>query len=137
MSLKKLEWDDIYSVGVKEIDEQHKLMFKTINELLEAINTKKSEAALGDIVKSLIDYKVYHFQTEEKYFKQFNYSGSEEHIARHRYFNNELNRLTSKYSNYSLEFAFELVDFLENWLIEHLMVEDQKYKQCFKDHGLV
>ena len=32
---KKLEWEDKYSVGVEEIDSQHKRMFATINELLE------------------------------------------------------------------------------------------------------
>jgi hemerythrin len=137
MSLKKLEWEDVYSVGVKEIDEQHKLMFDTINELFEAINEKRHEEILGNIIKKLVEYKVLHFETEEKYFKKFNYVNESEHVAHHRFFNDELNRITSKYSKYNFEFAFELVEFLENWLIEHLMNEDQKYKQCFKEHGLV
>lgn len=137
MSLKKLEWDNAYSVGVKELDDQHKLIFDTINELMAFINEKKSEDILGAVIKKLVDYKVLHFQTEEKYFKQFNYINESEHIARHRFFNDELNRLVAKYPKQNIEFAFELVEFLENWLIEHLMTEDQKYKQCFKDNGLV
>ena len=32
--------------------------------------------------------------------------------------------------------AFELVDYLEDWLIDHLQTKDQEYKQCFLEHGL-
>lgn len=136
MSTKKLEWEQKYSVGVEELDNQHKLMFVTINELLDAINENKTEEHLGHIIESLVKYKTFHFATEEKYFKQFNYEESEEHILKHREFNEKLTALKEKYPSYTVEFAFELVDFLEDWLINHLMVEDQKYKECFTLNGL-
>lgn len=136
MSTKKLEWDEKYSVGVKELDDQHKLMFATINELLDAINDNNTEEHLGNIIESLVKYKTFHFATEEKYFEQFNYEETEEHKMKHREFNDKLNALKAKFPTYSVEFAFELVDFLEDWLINHLMVEDQKYKECFASNGL-
>jgi hemerythrin len=136
MEGKKLEWGDDYSVGVKILDDQHKKMFATINELLEAINTNTPQEHVDNIIKNLIDYKIFHFETEEKYFKEFNYEGAEEHIAKHREFNEKLNALINKYPEANLEFAFVLIDFLEDWLLDHLMVMDQKYKECFKEHGL-
>jgi hemerythrin-like metal-binding protein len=136
MNIKKLEWEKKYSVGVAELDQQHQFMFKTINELFEAINTNTSSDNLGKIIEALVNYKMLHFETEEKYFKEFNYEGAAEHIARHKEFNEKLTSLRNKYPDYTIEFAFGLVDFLENWLVEHLMNEDQKYKDCFKKNGL-
>jgi hemerythrin len=30
----------------------------------------------------------------------------------------------------------EFMDFLTDWLVDHLETEDQKYVKCFHDHGL-
>lgn len=136
MSIKKLEWDEQYSVGVAEIDNQHQLMFKTINELFEAINNKITAEKINSIIESLINYKIYHFATEEKYFKEFAYENATEHIAKHQEFNKKIEQLSGKYHKNSIDLAFELVDFLEDWLVDHLMIEDQKYINCFKEHGL-
>ncbi|MCX6757105.1 MAG: bacteriohemerythrin [Candidatus Nomurabacteria bacterium] len=136
MSIKKLEWEEKYSVGVEELDDQHKRMFATINKLMEIINSGKTEEDLGSIIESLINYKIFHFATEEKYFKEFNYEGAEEHIQKHQEFNTKLISLKEKYPTYTIEFAFDLVNFLEDWLIGHLMITDRKYIECFHEHGL-
>lgn len=136
MSTKKLEWDEMYSVGVEELDSQHQRMFKVINELLEAIETNTPKEHLGEIIDSLIKYKIFHFATEEKYFKEFNYSEAEDHIKKHREFNERLTTIKEKYDDYTIEFAFELINFLEDWLINHLMTVDKKYIPCFHEHGL-
>lgn len=136
LDVKKLDWDDKYSVGVVEIDNQHKRMFSIINELLEAIQTNTPAEHLGNIIKTLVDYKIFHFATEEKYFKEFNYEETEDHVAKHHEFNDNLAKLKEKYPDYNIEFAFELADFLENWLINHLMTLDQGYRECFRAHGL-
>jgi len=136
MAGKKLEWLDEYSVEIKILDDQHKQMFVTINELLDAINTNTPQEHLKNIIDDLIKYKLFHFETEEKYFKEFNYEGAEEHITKHREFNEKLNIIIGKHPENNLELAFELIDFLEDWLVGHLMVVDQKYIKCFKEHGL-
>lgn len=136
MSTKKLIWEEKYSVGVVELDNQHKRMFAVINELLEAIDTNSTKEHLGNIIESLVKYKIFHFETEEKYFKEFNYEGKDEHIAKHKEFNDKLIEMKGKYPEYNIEFAFNLVDFLEDWLINHLMGADQKYRKCFKENGL-
>ncbi len=136
MNIKKLEWDDKYSVGVAQIDDQHKLIFSAINELFDVINTNDPEKYLKGVVDELLKYKNIHFATEEKYFEMFNYEGTKKHEERHKQFSEELEALIEKYPKYTMEFAFELVDFVENWLIDHIMNTDQKYKECFKSHGL-
>ena len=67
-----LDWDDSLSVNVTEIDDQHKKLIGTLNDLYDAMDDGKGNDVLGKILKELTDYTVYHFQTEENYFKKFN-----------------------------------------------------------------
>ncbi|MFZ3015946.1 MAG: bacteriohemerythrin [Minisyncoccia bacterium] len=136
MDGKKLEWKKEYSVEVEEIDNQHKHLFVIMNELLNLINNNNTKKESGDIVKSLIEYKIAHFETEEKYFKEFNYDDAEDHIRKHKEFSETLEIIGMKYPKNSAEYIFSLVDFLEDWLIGHIMVTDHKYIKCFHDHGL-
>lgn len=131
----KLEWEEKYSVGVKLIDDQHKTMFETINRLIDVLQAPTKEL-LDDIIKSLVDYKRFHFATEEQYFDQFDYERKEEHKAKHLEFNETLNKIEEESNHDSIVLAYKLVDFLEDWLINHLMIEDQKYVDCFRKNGL-
>ncbi|MEI8096695.1 MAG: bacteriohemerythrin [Candidatus Moraniibacteriota bacterium] len=133
---KNLEWKEEYSVGVQLIDEQHKMIFATINELVDMINTTPTKEKLAFVIGQLVAYKKFHFATEEKYFVEFHYEGTEEHIAKHKMFNDTLEKVQEECGDDMLTLAFRLVDFLEDWLIDHLMTVDQEYKVCFAEHGL-
>jgi hemerythrin len=132
----KLVWKAEYSVNIKEIDQQHQGLFEIINNLIKVINSKPNDEQVAGIIKQIVEYKKVHFATEEKYFHQFNFEGTAEHEAAHQLFNDTLTNIQSKYQEDVYGFAFALVDFLEDWLIHHLMNMDQKYKKCFNDHGL-
>lgn len=136
MEPQKLEWDENYSVGVQEIDNQHKILFATINELLDAIHNNEPEEKLDHIIQNIITYKKHHFSTEEKYFKEFNFEGAEEHIEQHKKFNDNIKKLFEDHPKHDIELCFLLIDFLEDWLIDHLQNMDQKYVECFKQNGL-
>lgn len=132
----KLEWNDKYSVGVVGIDNQHKLLFRTINELIDVLGSNPTEEKMSGILNSIVEYKKIHFATEEGYFKEFDFEGTEEHIKEHRGFTDKVAEIQKKHEGDTLNFAFELVDYLEDWLISHLMNTDQKYVECFRSHGL-
>ncbi len=138
-----LKWNNNYSVGVEEIDKQHKNLFTIINNTVEIIsnlskNSDKGEGErqLNEIITSLLEYKKIHFETEEKYFKEFNFEGAQDHIAKHQEFSNKLTKLKEEAGGDIIAFSFIIVDFLEDWLVDHLMTLDQEYKECFKRHGL-
>jgi hemerythrin len=129
-------WKDEYGVGIKEIDEQHKQLVDLINVLMGVIRTIPKEEVLKGLIDNIIQYKIAHFATEEKYFHLFEYEGTVEHEAAHRVFDKEIKALQEKHSGDTIALAFALVDFLENWFIGHLNGADKKYVQCFHDHGL-
>ncbi len=132
----KIAWNESMSVNVKVIDEQHKAFIATINELVNCINTIPDKDKITSIITKITNYKLQHFATEERYFKEFNYEGAAEHIAAHHDFNKRVELLLKENVKDPISLAFNLVDFLEDWLIDHLQNMDRKYIKCFNEHGL-
>lgn len=129
------EWKEEYSVGVQLIDDQHKVFIGIINELYTAIMEKKEKTILDDVFRQLVAYTQFHFQTEERYFDEFQYEGSEEHKVAHKKLCDQIAELETKRESI-MENPFELMDFLEDWLVGHIMGMDKKYGPCFNEHGL-
>jgi hemerythrin-like metal-binding protein len=130
------EWSEDYSVHSDLIDGQHKQLFKIIFELFEAINNQSTKEKIGETLASLVEYTGYHFGTEENYFKLFEYENAEEHIREHKKFADKIQELQKRYVSHEVEVSFELIDFLEDWLVTHIHDTDQKYVTCFTTHGL-
>jgi hemerythrin len=132
-------WSNNFSVGVREIDEQHKKLVEILNELIAyASNDSACESKnIDETIKKIVEYKTIHFGTEEKYFKQFSFEGTDEHIQKHRGFDQEVSGLLSNFQkDGEKNQLIELLDFMENWFTDHLLNMDQKYVQCFKKNGL-
>lgn len=132
-----LTWGDQYSLGISIIDKQHQQFVAALNELIGSIGSlKKNNETIEAVFKKITDYARYHFDTEEKYFLEFNYAGAEEHVGEHIKFKQRLIELKEQYLKDEVQATFSLADYLEDWLINHLNKLDKKYVQCFKDHGL-
>lgn len=131
-----IKWDQSLSVGVKEIDNQHKLFIETLNKLNTAIYQSKPKNILNDIFESLYNYATIHFDAEEKYFKKFKYEGSKEHVEEHHSFSRKLEEYRNRPRKDHVALSLDLIDYLENWLVSHLNEMDKRYTKCFNDHGL-
>jgi hemerythrin len=136
----KFEWKDEYSVGVEEINTQHKKIIGLINDLDAAVHAGNTKEDLDKIINDLNDYAKFHLATEEKYFDEFNYPDKEEHKKRHDTyvikvtdFDDKIKKLDE---NGAIKLAFEMIDFLEDWWVNHILYEDKKYTKTFNDHGL-
>lgn len=132
----EINWEPSMSVGVEEIDKQHKKLLDLINDLNESIKTGKTEEQLKDILKALKDFAITHFATEEKYFDKFNFKDAAKHKEEHQNFFKALDDFFEKHEQKGDVISFELVEFLIHWLETHLKDMDQKYVECFKANGL-
>lgn len=131
-----IEWDDNLSVGIEEIDNQHKKLIELINELHSAMRERRAKDALGKIINGLKDYAVEHFTTEEKYFDQFNYLNSGSHKKEHQNFIAKVNDFKSGFDKGKIMLSMEIMDFLKDWLISHIQKIDMAYAPFFHEKGL-
>ena len=58
-------WTDNLSVGVELIDNQHTVLFNTINELHDAMMKGQGRAKVGELLGMLLAYTRNHFSAEE------------------------------------------------------------------------
>lgn len=131
-----IEWNESYSVGIKEIDLQHKKLVSYINQLHDAMKNGKSKEIINTILNGLVDYTKDHFNTEEKYMKKFNYIGYVKHKNIHDGFVQKVVMFKSKFDKGTESISIDLMHFLSDWLIKHIKGTDKKYTECFNKHGL-
>lgn len=132
-----ITWKNDYSVGVAEIDAQHKIIIKFINDLNDAMSQGKGKEALGTILGGLIEYTATHFAHEERYFDQFNYHETLRHKAEHKALVDNVVALKGKFDAGSLSLSIETMNFLKNWLTNHIAIVDKKYTTCFNENGVI
>jgi hemerythrin len=131
----RLQWSDKYSVGIPEIDEQHKTLFDLIDKIHTAIFEHKGTSACVGVLDELVDYTRIHFALEQSLMHMGGYPGYEEHCALHRELVSEVEAMQSKIHSGSAAISFELLHFLRTWLSKHILGEDQQYGAFFARHG--
>ncbi len=136
-----IDWTDKMSVGVNEIDIQHKKLVDILNRLHDSLKANTTEKELKTIYMELIDYTKYHFSTEEKIMEEVGYENLEVHKKQHEKFVNKLYRMKERCHLGKEEISVELSSFLSGWVIGHIIHSDRDYKDAilnsewYKKHG--
>jgi hemerythrin len=128
----RFEWQDFYSVGVPDIDEQHRTLFTMINELAECIEGSGIPVACRDESAKLLAYTRFHFEQEEKMLAGHGYAGLEEQHAEHARLLGELGSLVAAGAS-NRPGAQSPSEFFKDWLIDHTLLEDRRFKIFLSD----
>jgi len=122
-----MEWNDSYTLGVCEVDEQHRHLFELVNEMYDCLVRGEEQSATGKILDKLIDYTVDHFATEENLFAEQQYPKLEEHKEEHDKLIKIALDLQEKLREKSITISFDVLDFLSDWLKDHTTTSDLEY----------
>ncbi len=131
-----MPWSKDLEIGIKEIDDQHKRLVKLVNQLYVGISQGKDKEYLSKILNELIEYTDYHFKTEEYYFDKFGYPETDIHKEIHRKLVEKVVNFKKKFEEGSATLSYELLNFLKDWLINHIGKTDKKYGSFLKEKGL-
>lgn len=131
-----LIWDEKYSVGVREVDLQHKKLVELINGLHDAMKAGKGKDALARVLQDLINYAASHFATEEKYMTQFSYPAYPTHKNEHEKFVKQVLDFQKDFNSGKAVMTLDIMNFLKDWLLNHILGTDKKYEPFFNEHGL-
>ena len=121
-----LEWKDSYRIGVEDIDRQHKNLFILLGKLEESLKDGQHNPMVGQALKQLVDYSVTHFREEEKVMVMIDYADFDNHRRQHREFVGQLTGILKDLKAGKEITASELVEFLHDWLVDHILGEDVK-----------
>lgn len=131
-----IQWDNSLSVGVKIIDDQHRKLIDMINDLDASVNQAWEEEAINETLTGLFEYVQEHFKTEEDLFDEHGYAGGEAHKKEHKAFVGKLLDFHRRIEDRGKEIAPELIDFLQEWLLNHIRKTDGKYAPFLAGRGI-
>ncbi len=122
-----LHWDEKYSTGIREMDEQHKKWMELINRFYDRINDVKLQDNMKDTLKEAIDYTVYHFDQEEKFMADKGYSKLSEQKKEHERIKNKLFEFQDLLDHDKLVVSSPLTREMKSWFNEHITNMDKEY----------
>ena len=125
-------WLDRYDTGIDEVDIQHRKLVGLINTLFDCISLKDRKIILNQTLTELVNYTIYHFKLEEELMKKRNYPHYVSHKEQHTMFVENVNRYISKLKVDDTKALLDVINFLKDWLLKHILVSDKKYAEAFK-----
>ena len=131
-----LKWDESISVKIEIFDNHHKKLISLINKLYNAMEKGDGNDILLPILEELIEYTAYHFSAEERAFEQYNYPYAKEHMEQHNGFVQKAKDLHSLLKEGSAVLTNEVLDFLQDWVVNHIMKIDFKYSDFLADKNI-
>ncbi|MBV2136661.1 MAG: bacteriohemerythrin [Candidatus Thiodiazotropha sp. (ex Ctena orbiculata)] len=129
-------WDAKFSIGITEIDRQHKALMDMANELKFELDGKRSIKTARRILKGLIDYTATHFSYEEQLMDQTRYGEAEVHKELHRKLVDDVMKYNERIDQGDEKVLGELMAFIKGWLIEHIQKTDKKLGAHLQQTGL-
>ncbi len=131
-----INWRDEFSVGVKEMDDQHKKLIEMVNKLIAEQKNLTDQKTIADLLTEMTDYAQVHFRAEEYLMAEYDYDQKTLQEQQHQDF---IDKTIAFYSASDVGpniLSTALLDYLATWLIGHILKEDMKYKDFFISKGL-
>ncbi|SDP73028.1 bacteriohemerythrin [Desulforhopalus singaporensis] len=134
--MENINWKKEFSVGVQELDQQHKKLLSMINRLIDDQKKLTDPKLINELLMEMIDYAEVHFQAEEHLMTEYNYHYTDRQAQQHQQFIEKTRSFLSATDVGPNILSNALLDYLGNWLINHILTEDMKYKDFFQSKGI-
>jgi hemerythrin len=122
-------WRDSFETGYTRVDSQHKYLVHLINELNKGLGVKDKKKQMSYFFHELYLYIINHFSMEEVLMREFDYPAYMDHKYEHAQFIIKIQNFREKYLTGSANINVEVINFLKEWLLNHIMHTD---KETFK-----
>ena len=130
-----MPWSETYSVKVSAFDEQHKRLFRLIDELSEAMKVGQGQSRLSSVVTELLRYTETHFSVEEKHLAKINYPDLTAHKAEHQKYIQKIKDTEQELKSGKIGMSVGVLTFLNDWLQNHIKKTDMKYSTYMAANG--
>ncbi len=130
-----LEWSKEFETGIAVIDADHKKLVKMANTLNDAMKSGHGKDVMGKLLVDLANYTVSHFQNEEKLMKQYAYTDTVAHTHQHEDLKAQVIDIVEKHKTGAVTITLKVMNFLRDWLINHILKSDKVFAEFLKAKG--
>jgi len=134
--MEEIIWKEEFSVGVTEMDEQHKKLLAMINRLIADQNVLTAPETIADLLTEMTDYAQEHFRAEEYLMSEYAYDKKDAQAEQHKAFLQKTMAFCSATDVGPNILSVALLEYLQTWLINHILKEDMQYKTFFQNKGV-
>jgi len=133
--MDRVLWNDDYSVGNKELDDQHLKIFSLINDLVDKSGQVSCKDLNTSAIREMIRYAKEHLLFEERLLKEVKYPDYDSHVELHKEYLITVAELSMKLMKECDENTKnEFLTFLAHWWKNHILNEDMKYKSYIQNN---
>ena len=135
--MEPVQWSEKFSAGVRELDQQHQQLIKLLNLLISTQGTiNTGSETISDTLMAMTRYAQAHFKAEERLMEAYGFPGLEEQKIQHRDFRiKTVSFSTATY--YGVDrIPDDLLEYLVNWWVHHILEDDMAYRSFFKEKGV-
>jgi methyl-accepting chemotaxis protein len=131
-----ISWDDSIRFDIDTIDQQHHRLVDLINTLYGAMRKRAGKSVLGPILDELSQYTVQHFKEEERLMAEAGYAELDGHQRVHEKLVAQVLDFKQQFEAGSATVTLDLMNFLSDWLVNHIKGVDRKYVSTLKSERL-
>lgn len=125
--MHSIEWRPEYSIGIDDVDQQHKHFLRLLRRAGEPAPTR-DRRRLGELLGELESYAADNFRSEERLMRAARLPPGHVrlHVAAHSVFWRDLTRLEGRLKNGDAAIAPTLHSFMLFWLTDHVCRVDRE-----------
>jgi len=122
-----VQWQESLSIGVLEIDIQHKLLFDKFNAFLNACENNTESEGIYRLFWFLEAYAITHFTEEEKLMQRVGFTDYLKHREKHVEFTGKIAKFKERLQKEgpTHDLVSTITTFITGWLIEHISHMDR------------
>lgn len=123
---------------IKGLDNQHRELIMILQQTndLQHTSDERKKLFIPEIIKKLFYYSQFHFSYEEEHMAKNNYPLLKEQQEQHIIFINHIRQFVADYNKGIAVLTDEIVLFLKDWTINHILQDDKKYKDYLLENKL-
>jgi hemerythrin-like metal-binding protein len=125
--MELIKFEKKFETKIKEIDEQHKVLFEIFNKLYSLLLSPHSFNEIQDILNQLTEYTLFHFASEEKLMGRYSYPKLDEHLNMHHSFIEKVETFKLKYEMGDMLLNTHIFTYIYDWLTNHILFADKDF----------
>jgi hemerythrin len=130
-------WNSTFELGIPAMDRQHQQLVQAINDLHDAMTSGRERDGVVQTILQLITYTKVHFESEEQFLIAKGFPVFDDHRMEHHAFVRKVLEFHNQYLDGRVVLSAEVMQFLKDWLAQHILVNDKAYATWMRQQGII